>query len=239
MSREVCGICWCPYDEDTGECACAPQGPTPPPEAQTEAEKIAYCAGWWDALAKARKAEQTVPSDCTDSHQPVAWYHVPHPGDGISPMVSLSQQREPSMYGAVVPLYLKEECYGEATNSEPFTVFTTLRQREWPALWTGCPNCASLEEQNTELDKKLADLEQTSLELCETCGWRTLIPGDVCLNCTRSDPDELTVAYMMGAQARMRKLTDEVIAELWYKNGTHHHHFARAIERWIRGTDKD
>ena len=71
MSREVCGICWCPYDEDTGECACAPQGPTPPPEAQTEAEKIAYCAGWWDALAKARKAEQTVPSDCADSHQPL------------------------------------------------------------------------------------------------------------------------------------------------------------------------
>lgn len=25
MSREVCGICWCPYDEDTGECACAPE----------------------------------------------------------------------------------------------------------------------------------------------------------------------------------------------------------------------
>lgn len=124
MSREVCGICWCPYDE-SGECACVP------------------------------------------STQP-------------------------------------------------------------------CPNCASLEAQNTELDRKLADLEQTSLELCETCGWRTLIPGDVCLNCTRSDSDELTVAYMMGAQAR-RRLTDEVIAELWYKNGTHHHHFARAIERWLKG----
>lgn len=26
-----------------------------PPEAQTEAEKIAYCAGWWDALAKKRE----------------------------------------------------------------------------------------------------------------------------------------------------------------------------------------
>jgi hypothetical protein len=25
MSRTVCGICWCPYDEFTGECAC----PTP------------------------------------------------------------------------------------------------------------------------------------------------------------------------------------------------------------------
>ena len=28
--------------------------PVPPPEAQTEAEKIAYCAGWWDALEKKR-----------------------------------------------------------------------------------------------------------------------------------------------------------------------------------------
>ena len=25
MSREVCGICWCPYDEYTGECACLPE----------------------------------------------------------------------------------------------------------------------------------------------------------------------------------------------------------------------
>ena len=29
--------------------------PVPPPEAQTEAEKVAYCAGWWDALAAERK----------------------------------------------------------------------------------------------------------------------------------------------------------------------------------------
>jgi ribosomal protein L32 len=25
--------------------------------------------------------------------------------------------------------------------------------------------------------------DQTALELCKTCGWKTLIPGDVCLNC--------------------------------------------------------
>jgi hypothetical protein len=49
-----------------------------------------------------------------------------------------------------------------------------------------------LQEQNTELDKKLAELSE-------------------------------------------RKLTDEVIADLWYKNGTHHHHFARAVERWLKG----
>lgn len=30
-------------------------------------------------------------------------------------------------------------------------------------------------------------------------------------------------------------LTDEVIAELWHQNGGFHHHFARAIERWLKG----
>ena len=34
-----------------------------------------------------------------------------------------------------------------------------------------------------------------------------------------------------------RRLTDEVIADLWHKNGTYHHHFARAIERWLRGEE--
>jgi hypothetical protein len=29
--------------------------PEPPPEAQTEAEKIAYCAGWWAAMEKMRE----------------------------------------------------------------------------------------------------------------------------------------------------------------------------------------
>lgn len=32
-----------------------------------------------------------------------------------------------------------------------------------------------------------------------------------------------------------RMLTDEVIADLWHQNGGFHHHFARAIERWLRG----
>ena len=124
MSREVCGICWCPYDEDTGECACAPQGPTPPPEAQTEAEKIAYCAGWWDALAKARKAEpvQQGCEHCNQplyaaikcrvcgrvtepSHQPVAWIHT----DPDNPCVKFLEWRkdEPGYRGSWVktPLY--------------------------------------------------------------------------------------------------------------------------------------
>ena len=53
-----------------------------------------------------------------------------------------------------------------------------------------CPNCASLEAQNTELDRKLAELEE-------------------------GNADELTVAYMMGAQAR-RRLTDAEVGEVWF-----------------------
>lgn len=60
-----------------------------------------------------------------------------------------------------------------------------------------------------------------------------LVPID--LRCDHCEADELTVAYTMGAQSRLRTLTDEVIAELWYKNGTYYHHFARAIERWLKG----
>lgn len=36
-------------------------------------------------------------------------------------------------------------------------------------------------------------------------------------------------------QRKPLTLTDEVIAELWHKNGGFHHHFARAIERWLKG----
>ncbi len=31
-----------------------------------------------------------------------------------------------------------------------------------------------------------------------------------------------------------RTLTDEVIANLWHQNGGFHHHFARAVERWLK-----
>jgi hypothetical protein len=49
--------------------------------------------------------------------------------------------------------------------------------------------------------------------------------------------------YVLQAAAELRRLhamterrlTDEVIADLWYKNGTYHHHFARAIERYLKG----
>jgi len=36
-------------------------------------------------------------------------------------------------------------------------------------------------------------------------------------------------------QKEERTLTDEVIADLWHQNGGFHHHFARAVERWLKG----
>jgi hypothetical protein len=33
-----------------------------------------------------------------------------------------------------------------------------------------------------------APYDQTELELCEVCGWKTLIPESGCLNCERSKP---------------------------------------------------
>jgi hypothetical protein len=32
-----------------------------------------------------------------------------------------------------------------------------------------------------------------------------------------------------------RTLTDEKIADLWHQNGGFHHHFARAVERYLKG----
>jgi hypothetical protein len=44
----------------------------PPPEAQTEAEKIAYCAGWWAAMQRMR-----------EQAEPVAWM-LPRQWQGLT-----------------------------------------------------------------------------------------------------------------------------------------------------------
>ena len=35
---------------------------------------------------------------------------------------------------------------------------------------------------------KVQEYDQTALELCNVCGWKTLIPDDGCLNCERAQP---------------------------------------------------
>ena len=51
--------------------------------------------------------------------------------------------------------------------------------------------------------------DQTALELCEVCGWKTLIPGDVCLNCE----------HEAAARRQWVVLTDEEIEKLSVENG--------------------
>lgn len=36
-----------------------------------------------------------------------------------------------------------------------------------------------------DLTAEVADLKQTSGELCESCGWRFYVPGRGCLNCEK------------------------------------------------------
>ena len=58
MSRAVCGICWCPYDEETGDCACPPanvQKSTQQPEALRLADELRHVIKYsdsehWDTL---------------------------------------------------------------------------------------------------------------------------------------------------------------------------------------------
>jgi hypothetical protein len=45
---------------------------------------------------------------------------------------------------------------------DPAVVYGTLCERHWHEYEARCPNCASLEAQNTELDRKLAELERNA-----------------------------------------------------------------------------
>ena len=45
-------------------------------------------------------------------------------------------------------------------------------------------------------DKLQEPYDQTALELCNVCGWKTLIPDDGCLNCERAQPAQEPVGTL-------------------------------------------
>jgi hypothetical protein len=47
-------------------------------------------------------------------------------------------------------------------------------------------------------------------------------------------PLEIVDTLRAALEQPERTLTDEVIADLWHQNGGFHHHFARAIERYLK-----
>jgi hypothetical protein len=107
----------------------------------------------------------------------------------------------------------------------------------------------------------LREAAQQALDaLNEVTGWQSLAPQRVmdevenalaALRAALEQPEQepepkpcptcqaLARAVMMDQTGYdmppLRQLTDEVIADLWARNGTFHHHFARAIERWLKG----
>jgi len=66
--------------------------------------------------------------------------------------------------------------------------------------------------------------------LNEVTGWQSLAPQRV-----MDEAEDALAAIRAALEQPERRLTDEVIADLWHQNGGFHHHFARAIERWLRG----
>jgi hypothetical protein len=49
------------------------------------------------------------------------------------------------------------------------------------------------------------------------------------------DDRSVKEALHAALEQTQRTLTDEVIADLWHANGGFHHHFARAVERYLKG----
>ena len=63
---------------------------------------------------------------------------------------------------------------------------------------------------------------------CEDCGKTLVQERHFCPRCGKRTNDIHTCTPPAP-------LTDEIIAELWHQNGGFHHHFARAVERWLKG----
>jgi septal ring factor EnvC (AmiA/AmiB activator) len=65
MSRDVCGICWCPYDED-GRCACKPAKVIDPAELEATERQVEILS---DALAESRKQKQALDIKINDLYE--------------------------------------------------------------------------------------------------------------------------------------------------------------------------
>jgi hypothetical protein len=86
---------------------------------------------------------------------------------------------------------------------------------------------AALEQPEQEPCDIAKDGVCEALECCKQTAQEQFCDG----HCTWRDHHPACVR----AERQQRTLTDEVIANLWHQNGGFHHHFARNIERWIKG----
>lgn len=86
----------------------------------------------------------------------------------------------------------------------------------WPEQW--------IQQAAAELRRLHAE-NQRCRDVCAATaeGWRQ--DRDALLEALKAELDQRHLYQPV--------LTDEIIADLWYQNGTYYHHFARAIERYL------
>ncbi len=80
--------------------------------------------------------------------------------------------------------------------------------------------------------------DQTSLELCEECGWKALIPGDGCLVCARQKP----VAWMYDFLSDNEVIRDWVTQsqdDIRRENGFNVRPLYTAPRQWVELTDDE
>jgi len=91
--------------------------------------------------------------------------------------------------------------------------------------------------------------DQTALELCEVCGWKTLIPDDGCLNCERVQPAQEPVALVIDGVLVKSELPEKYTGHLYtappkrewvgltsdeiYTEGGKHEKFAKNGGEWF------
>ena len=73
-----------------------------------------------------------------------------------------------------------------------------------------------------------APYDQTALELCERCGWKTVVPDDGCLNCNRREWVGLTTEEFVHISYEHQRYDES--NEPWFDRGG----FARAIEQLLK-----
>ena len=98
MSREVCGICWCPYDEETGACGCEPASKehgmtTLRTAAQQALEALQNCANGEDDVLLTRDALAALRAALAEPVQePVGYWGGEFSHDGGAVLYEVPQQ---------------------------------------------------------------------------------------------------------------------------------------------------
>jgi hypothetical protein len=119
-----------------------------------------------------------------------------------------------------------------------------IEQSEKPVAWQGVHDYTDLyyrkppqaDVRPLYTAPRQEQYDQTSLELCETCGWKAMIPGDGCLVCAR----QKAVAYMYDFMSDNEVIRDWVTQsqeDIKRENGFNVRPLYTAPREWVGLTE--